>query len=126
MVVPAERIEMYRCKKFHFLFLLLKIHTRSFETNSFAYAYILITLQQRRTQVFEGPNDIALARTKQPVVFKPLLVAPVSKTFSIIAMISIIIMIQEEQVCLGPVGDQSNGKKVVTGFIQGFGISGKH
>ena len=30
-----------------------------------------------------------------------------------------------EQVCLGPVGDQSKGKRVVTGFIQGFGISGK-
>ena len=79
MAVPAERIEMYRCKKSHFLFLLLKIHTRSFETNSFVYADILITWQQSRTNVFEGPNDIALATTKKPVVFKPLLVAPVSK-----------------------------------------------
>ena len=111
---------MYRCKKSHFLFLLLKIAIKSF-----VYADILKTWQQRRTQVFEGPNDIALARTKQPVVFKPMLVAPVSKTFSFIAIISIIIVIQEEQVCLGPVADQSKGKKVVTAFIQGFGISGE-
>ena len=43
----------------------------------------------------------------------------------LIAIIHIIIVIHEEQVCLGPVGDQSKGKRVVTGFIQGFGISGE-
>ena len=70
--------------------------------------------------MFEGPNDIALARTKRPVVFKPLLVAPVSKT-----LVNLYHHIYQLKICLGPVADQSKGKRVVTGFIQGFGISGE-